>query len=213
MRLRVFFEKRGRAKYISHLDTMRSFTRALGRSGLPLWFTEGFNPHLYITFALPLSLGSEGLYESFDVRLTSEMDYGEVQSRMNEVLPPGFRVLRVAEPVQKPAAIAWADYEIVMDCGDGCAGAEAFFDKPAIEVMKRTKKGEAPVDIKPHMHLLHLKRDNGVLTISLRLAAGTTLNIGTSLFLGAFCETLGKKPETARVTRNRLLDENLKEFE
>jgi radical SAM-linked protein len=214
--IRVFFEKRGRAKYISHLDTMRSFTRALGRSGLPLWFTEGFNPHLYITFALPLSLGSEGLCESFDVRLTQEMNFGEVERRINEVLPPGFSVLRVEAPVHKPAAITWADYKIAMDYGDcaaeAAAAVKAFAARPVIEVMKRTKKGEALVDIKPHMSLLHMEHDSGILILNLRLAAGTALNIGASLFLEAFGESLGRKAEIARVTRIRLLDADLNEF-
>ncbi|MCL2068638.1 MAG: TIGR03936 family radical SAM-associated protein [Oscillospiraceae bacterium] len=212
--IRVFFEKRGRAKYISHLDTMRAFTRALGRSGLPLWHTEGFNPHLYITFALPLSLGSEGLCESFDVRLTREMDLAETAARMNGVLPPGFSVLRAAPPVEKPAAIAWADYEIVLDYGGEEAGAAAqtFAAQPVIEVVKRTKKGEALVDIKPHMRLLGIDQNGGILTLNVRLAAGINLNIGANLFLGAFCESFGKRLDTVRVTRTRLLDKQLAQF-
>ena len=54
--VRIFFEKTGRAKYTSHLDTMRTMTRALKRSGLPVWYTQGFNPHLYSTFPLPIAL-------------------------------------------------------------------------------------------------------------------------------------------------------------
>jgi radical SAM-linked protein len=64
--IRVFFSKTGNAKYISHLDLYRSFSRAIQRSGLPVWITEGFNPHIYITFALPLALGIEGQEEAMD---------------------------------------------------------------------------------------------------------------------------------------------------
>ena len=55
--VRVFFEKHGPCKYISHLDTNRVMLRAIGKSRLDIWYTEGFNRHAYITFALPLSLG------------------------------------------------------------------------------------------------------------------------------------------------------------
>ena len=61
--VRMFFSKTGRAKYISHLDTMRTFTRAFRRTSLPLWYTQGFNPHLYMTFPLPLALGVESLWK------------------------------------------------------------------------------------------------------------------------------------------------------
>ena len=59
---RLFYTKTGRLKYISHLDTNRLMQRTLKRSGLPVWYSEGFNPHIYITFALPLALGLESEY-------------------------------------------------------------------------------------------------------------------------------------------------------
>ena len=72
--LRVFYEKTGRAKYISHLDINRCMQRALRRAEIPVWYTEGFNPHPYTTFALPLSLGYESLCETMDLRITRMMD-------------------------------------------------------------------------------------------------------------------------------------------
>ena len=57
--VRVWFHKTGPIRYISHLDLMRTMTRAIRRSRIPLWYTEGFNPHPYMTFALPLSLGMQ----------------------------------------------------------------------------------------------------------------------------------------------------------
>lgn len=215
--IRVFFEKRGRIKYISHLDVMRAFTRALGRSGLPLWHTEGFNPHLYLTFALPLSLGCEGLCESFDARLTEEMDFDEVTARIGAVLPPGFRALRCAEPIQKPAAIAWADYEITLRYGDRAQEArsalESFAASGQIEVMKRTKKGDKAIDIAPHAKLLSAEADDGALHLTLRLAAGINLNINPGLYLDAFYAAYGQPPELRQIVRLRLLDGDLREFE
>ncbi len=48
--VRLRFSKTGRLKYISHLDINRAMSRALKRAQIPLWYTEGFNPHPYITF-------------------------------------------------------------------------------------------------------------------------------------------------------------------
>ena len=59
--IRVWFTKTGEASYISLLDLQRVMQRALKRSGLPVWYTLGFNPHIYMTFAAPLSLGQESL--------------------------------------------------------------------------------------------------------------------------------------------------------
>ena len=215
--LRVFFEKRGRVKYISHLDCMRAFTRALGRSGLPLWHTEGFNPHLYITFALPLPLGCEALCESFDVRLTEEMDSTEVVCRINACLPPGFRALRAAAPLNKPAVIEWAGYELCLQYESGVQKAlcamKSFAESTSIEVTKRTKKGESLIDIRPHMALLDLMQDSDSIILTLRLAAGINFNIGANLFLDAFNGYFGEKPALSKITRLCLLDKDLCEFE
>ena len=100
--IRMFYQKKGRAKYISHLDINRLMQRVLKRAGLPVWYTEGFNPHIYLTFALPLSLGYESDFETMDFRLTEEMNLQQVQQILNQNMPEGILVTRVAEPVLKP---------------------------------------------------------------------------------------------------------------
>ena len=76
--VRVWFSKTGTARYISHLDLNRCMSRAFHKAKLPLWYTEGFNPHVFLTFAAPLSLGFEGRRESMDIRLIEEMPYAEL---------------------------------------------------------------------------------------------------------------------------------------
>jgi len=110
--IRIFFTKTGMAKYISHLDLMRCMSRAFKRAQIPLWFTEGFNPHLFMTFARPLSLGQESLCEVVDVRLVGEMTFKELQTRMNDALPRDITVVSVQTPVHKPSEIAVAEYAI-----------------------------------------------------------------------------------------------------
>ena len=94
--VRLFFTKTGFAKYISHLDLMRCMSRAVKRAGIPLWYTEGFNPHLFMTFARPLSLGQESLCEVVDVRLVGEMTFKDIQTRLNETLPKDITVVSKA---------------------------------------------------------------------------------------------------------------------
>ena len=76
--VRLRFSKTGRLKYISHLDINRAMSRALKRAGIPLWYTEGFNPHPYMSFSLPLSLGVESLCESVDLRIIGEITNKEI---------------------------------------------------------------------------------------------------------------------------------------
>ena len=76
--VRILFSKTGRAKYVSHLDLVRAMTRAVRRANIPLWYTEGFNRHPYLTFASPLSLGYEGLRESVDIRMEEAFPFDEL---------------------------------------------------------------------------------------------------------------------------------------
>jgi radical SAM-linked protein len=215
--MRVFYAKTARAKYISHLDTMRTVTRALRRSGLPLWYTEGFNPHLYITFALPLSLGYEGLRESFDIRLIREMDGDALAKKIAAVLPIGFQVLAAAPPVMEPGDIAWADYAIRLLYGEGDRAHvreqfETFNRQPVIDVLKKTKKGEKTVDIRPLVENIATEWTDEGVRLELRCAAGNTVNINPTLYLKAFYAWCGREPEGVRVARTAIFDANLREF-
>lgn len=179
--IRVFYKKRGRIKYISHLDMNRCMQRALVRTGLPCWHTEGFNPHLYLTFALPLSLGYESDCEIMDFRLTEEIDLGEVQNRLNAVLPEGLEVYRVALKGEKFDKIVSADYtvELYGDVEQLERRFSDFLSEPWIEVEKKTKKGTKTIDLKPEILSCQTERGEGCLRLKLRLPAGKkTINPG-----------------------------------
>lgn len=161
--IRVFYRKIDTAKYISHLDINRCFQRAMKRAGIPLWFTEGFNPHAYLTFPLPLALGYESLCECVDFRLTQPMESGEIVDRLNRVLPMGLKAYAAAPPVYKAADIALAAYTVWLTLADTDSEQsvrilEAFFAQPEITAMKRTKKGEREISLKEHLHGLPFKR-------------------------------------------------------
>jgi radical SAM family uncharacterized protein/radical SAM-linked protein len=90
-RFRIEFEKGASMRFISHLDLMRTWERALRRSGLPLAFTQGHHPHLKMSFGPPLPLGFRSRAEVFDLELTRPPGV-DLAERLNTVLPEGLRV-------------------------------------------------------------------------------------------------------------------------
>ena len=113
--VRIFFEKRGEAAYISLLDLQRVFHRLLKISGLPVWYTLGFNPHIYLSFSCPLSLGQESICESCEVKTEAPAVDGDAwAAALQPLMPRGIRILRVAPAQDKPGEIASAEYAITM---------------------------------------------------------------------------------------------------
>ena len=109
--IRVWFTKTGEASYISLLDLQRVMQRALKRSGLPVWYTLGFNPHIYMTFAAPLSLGQESLAETVDFKSEAEgYDWDAAAPALSACLPRGIKVTRIAPAVLDAGDIACAAY-------------------------------------------------------------------------------------------------------
>ena len=153
-KVRVMYKKEGRAVYISHLDIMRTFQRVLTRAGIAVKHTEGFNPHPYISIALPLSLGYSGECEFLDMVITDEMKNAEIVSRMNATLPEGIEVIKVYENGSPVRNIAFSEYLILLEydsgVSDGCVGKLAkLFSQEEIILMKKSKRGETETNIAP----------------------------------------------------------------
>ena len=111
--VRISFEKKNEASYISLLDLQRVMQRVLKRSGLPVWHTLGFNPHIYMTFACPLSLGQESACECVDVKTEAEApDFEQWKTALNAIMPAGIVVTKVAPVEMKADLIAYAGYVI-----------------------------------------------------------------------------------------------------
>ena len=217
---RIFFSKDGPAKYISHLDLNRVMLRAVGMSRIPVWRTEGFHEHTYVTFALPLSLGYASTCESMDFRLTDDdADMSAIPARMNAVLPEGIRVIRCAEAVHKPADIVSASYDIRIlpmeekdiSPEELSAKLKAFLDQPAIIVPKKTKKGTKDVDLKEYLLACEIA-DGDDVRLSMTLPAGGSLNINPSLFITALFDYAGAELY-ADVIRTGIYMEKGEDFE
>ena len=85
-------------KFISHLDMTRFMSRLIAKSKIPVWYTEGFNQHIYMNFALPLSLGFEGLYEIVDIRLTDDSySLEKCLEALKKVSPPDIEFISVSD--------------------------------------------------------------------------------------------------------------------
>ncbi len=215
-RMRAVFEKTGRAKYISHLDLNRCMLRIFRRSKLPVWYTEGFNPHPYYSFALALSLGFESSCEIMDFNITDdEMSAGEIRDRLNAVMPEGMRIVSVAPQVKKITAIAKAEFGFSLAserAEELYRAVQELLSAPEICVEKKTKKGIKTVDIKPELETLSCELNGSSVDMKMRLPAGTQTNYNPTLFFDALKNAAGIPFEVRNIRRLGILCENNEKF-
>ncbi len=212
--VRLFYTKSSRMRFISHLDMTRFMTRIIRRANIPVWYTEGFNPHLYMTFALPLSLGFNSDYEVIDIRLTDDdFPIDSLCERLNAVCPPYIRFFDAAEPIKKAADVKSAEFRIDFDDGGECRDSLLqFLSRDEIPVAKKTKKGgikefnAAQKIIKSNVRII-----DGNTALDLILPAGSEDNLNPELLLGAFFEE-GKNYFCYVITRTAILDTEGKFF-
>lgn len=209
--VRVWFEKKGAVRYISHLDLTRNMSRGIKLSGLPVWYTEGFNPRIYMTYAMPLSLGVCGERECMDIRLTEEFPFEEIAPRLNAHLPADLRALEATEPVDKFEEIQYGDYEVFLESQTPAAlqaKLDALLGRDAILVRKHTKKGDKDFDIKPDFADIQVQTQENGLLLQLRLPCSMSGSTNPALLLEALKQYEEEGPYST-ITRKRLL---LKDF-
>ena len=152
---RMKFAKEGRAKYISHLDLMHAMQRSMARCQMPLWFTEGFNQHAYVSVALPLSTGYSGECEFLDFNITAEAVPENAVEALNDVFPEGLRAIEIY-----PLADGFAD------------DVRNLFRRPMVEIVKRSKRGEKTVNMRELMRDLTVTDGPDEVTAVVTTAAG-----------------------------------------
>ena len=216
--VRVWFHKTGPIRYISHLDLMRTMTRAIRRSRIPLWYTEGFNPHPYMTFALPLSLGMQSECESMDIRIEGEITNDEICLALQSVMPQGITVTAVKDPVIDPKFIAFARFSVAFENAADPAAlqqeAEAMLSGETLIVQKLGKKGHKKVmkeiDLLQSLQSFELRLENETLVLELVLPAGSVNNVNPSLL----CDEIVKLcPDVYYIiTRKQLLTKEMQPF-
>ena len=187
--VRLFYKMGDRMKFISHLDMTRFMSRLIRRAELPVWYTEGFNPHLYMTFALPLSLGFECDYAVVDIRLLDDnYDISLLPEKLNAVCPPYIKFLNATEPVKKAGDVAAAKFNITFDDGGELKSAlQEFFSRDSIVVLKKTKKGgENEIEVADKIKSFCIDEAGGNTLLKITLPAGSTENLNPELFLAKF---------------------------
>ncbi len=219
MRLvRVWFKKMGMSRYVSHLDLMRAMSRAVRRAKVPLWYTEGFNPHPYMTFALPLSLGMESLCESMDIRIEGEITNEGIFELMKGSMPPGIEITEVTAPVSDPKEIAFGEFDIFFDCGKRAEEValliKELLSSETLVVQKLGKKGRHKVlkdiDLKEHLKSYKIGLSGERVKLSVLLPAGSKTNVNPSLLADLIKERAGDIGYS--LVRKQLLKENMEIF-
>ena len=209
MNARIKFRKNGVMKFIGHLDIMRYFQKAIRRAEIPIAFTSGYSPHMIMSFANPLGVGLTSDGEYFDIELTESIASKEAVRRLNEQMVDGMEIVSFVQiPDDKKSKgmsiVAGADYLSSVKNGslpeDLAEKLEAFYAQNEICVVKKTKKSEKEVDIRPMIYKLECRDGK----IYMRVAAGSVQNLKPELVTEAFVRYLGMDAEEVTFTHHRL---------
>lgn len=217
--VRLRFSKTGQAKYISHLDTNRVFSRAFARAKINLWYTQGFNPRPYMSFSLPLSLGVESYCENVDIRIIDDLTDEEIKARVNDALPLGIRIVDVYDDFMDCHDIVYSDYVYKFEFKDNELALEkikAVLESDAIMAQKKAKQGKRRVlketDIKQFIvkYNISIRDDNIILNI--RLLAGPDKNLNPTLLFDTIIRFIDMDYEWKSIGRINLLTKDFKEY-
>lgn len=204
MKIRIKFRKYGIMKFIGHLDMMRYFQKAIRRAGIDICYSEGFSPHMIMSFASPLGVGLTSDGEYLDIEVGQTFSSEESIRRLNDVMAEGvevvsFRRIPEGKASNAMALTAAADYEVRFREGceprDGWQEAfDSFCALETIPVVKKSKKGEREMDIRPLLYGIERQEDH----IFMKVAAGSAKNLKPELVMEAFASRAGMEfPEFA----------------
>ena len=174
--VRLGFYKVGKMQFISHLDLQRFMKRAFVRSGLPIWFSEGFNPHPKMVFSTPLSIGIQSECEFADIKMTAPVTPAQIVDALNPCMPDELQLFYAAPPVHKMTEIGYASYVIrirhPMNSEQTADVLRTRFSSPLI-LTKKSKSGDKDTDIQPFIRSADAVFDaqTGLITVNALLCA------------------------------------------
>ena len=196
-------------KFIGHLDVMRFFQKVMRRADIPIAFTGGFSPHMIMSFANPLGVGVTSDGEYFDIELTEKIDMQAAVACMNETVVEGIEIVNMV-PISDDkkqtgmSIVAAADYLSSVKNGefpeDWKKKAEGFMSQPSICIIKKTKKSEKEVDIKPMIYKFEVRDDS----VYMLVATGSVENLKPELVMQALCNFLNVDSESVSFAHHRL---------
>lgn len=214
MKTRIKFTKSGPLKFVGHLDIMRFFQKAFRRAEIDVEFSQGYSPHQIISFASPLGVGLSSDGEYVDVQLGSCDDRETMIKRMNSVMPEFIQVVdfKILSDDSKNAMsiVAAADYMVSVRDGYDFMDKDSFekmfvefMEQDTIVILKKSKKTERELDIKPFIYEYSLELDTRLeaetvadkyendTKLFVKLATGSVNNIKPELVMEAFCNFAG----------------------
>ena len=216
-KLRLRFEKTGRAVYISHLDLMRTMQRAFQRAGFSLKYSEGFNPHPQLSILLPLGVGCASRCELMDFRLREENGLETLPERLSAALPEGIRALEVYPAVRKARELKWLTIHGLLEYDDRdaeemCASLRAFFARESLIIRKKTKRGEGEADIAPAIREITLEAAEDGVVVHCVLSAQEPTTSPDHLLLALRQLAPDLAPDFASFTRRETYDADMTVF-
>ena len=217
---RLLFSKTGRARYISHLDLMRTFQRAFARAGIPIKHTEGFHPHPFVSIALPLSVGYSSQCEILEFSLLDGVAAEAVPGRLTAAMPEGIVVHQCYPAQRKLKELACVNYIMNFEYQEGrpqaCEPAiQELLGSESLVVQKKSnksKKGYTEVDLIPLIRRWNLECQSDTMTLDAVLSAQNP-GLNPELIRAAFCQRYPQfAPDFVTFHRREVLDGEGKVF-
>jgi radical SAM-linked protein len=193
---------------------MRVFTRAMKMSEIEFWYTQGYNPRMYITVNQPLSLGFSGDRESLDTKIIDDTtDFSLIREKINKSLPEDLRVFDISEPIMKSSEIHYSLYRIELKGNDDIHSKYLkLLSENEIVVEKKSKSGVKNIDIKPYFaDFTDESTDKHDMKFSVVLPSGPELNINPKLVIDAYISKYNEEPYF-KVNRCGLYNAAMDEF-
>ncbi|MBQ8627631.1 MAG: DUF2344 domain-containing protein [Agathobacter sp.] len=217
MKIRIKFRKWGCMKFIGHLDMLRFFQKAMRRADVHIRYSEGFSPHQIMSFAAPLGVGITSDGEYFDIEVHSTKSTKEMLADINATMVDGVEVTGyVALPDNAKTAmsiVTAADY--VLSYKDGYESPysieewdakidELFTSKDSFTIIKKTKKSEKEMDLKPLVYDFKVMEQDGKPAFYINVSTGSVDNIKPELLLSSMYEKLGLEYKEEAIAIHRL---------
>jgi radical SAM-linked protein len=207
MRLWLKFSRRDSLSFISHLDAHRAYYRLFRRAGLPLAYSQGFNPHPILSLASPLPLGFISRADYLDLELSQNMDLEEIGTRIrNAAGGDALTLLGCAEIIGRVKALAgmlsFARYAIKLGSNDASAelACRAFAEATAVPFTKHTKSRVLELDARQLVRELSCEADS----ISAVLSLGESKVFRPDELLGVLARIGGHELTSQAIVREEL---------
>ncbi len=189
MKVRIKFRKYGVMKFIGHLDIMRYFQKAMRRGNIPIAYTQGYSPHMIMSFANPLGVGLTSDGEYFDIELKDHISSKDAVAQLNEVMVEGMEIVSFVELPEDQktgmSIVSAADYFVYAKEGEFSKelieALERFKSEKHVVIMKKTKKSYREVDIRPLIYKISFEEDK----IFMQVATGSVENLKPELVMEA----------------------------